>query len=396
MITQLARLGAVIEDAWHAVGFRRERLPGIATEILGNALASLQSAGQDVISSLLELRRLPPQANIHSTFGQPPLTLYRTDRMYVDVLFWIDGTTAIHQHAFSGAFGVLEGASIHSRYSFATSLSAGDLRVGALTLTGAEMLQKGDARPIISGSDMIHSLFHLHRPTLSVVARTHWDAETAPQFSYKRPGVGVDPFRRRSDTQVRKAQLLALMRNSDRSLYQRAVEAVLAGLSPGLAFQALLHEWRALDGADDASSARGALLAASQMFHTHWPALPIVRVLEGVDREGRLVALRRRITDPEGRLWLALMLNLPGNEAFSSVAREAFGAEGLSERFDAFLRRIEGLGGLGADRSDLTTDAPSRVLPETTMTASAPEQPPSSDGRSCVGGTTRLDAYGSQ
>jgi hypothetical protein len=34
----------------------------------------------------------------------------------IEALFWVDGTTSIHQHSFSGAFQVLAGKSIHSRY----------------------------------------------------------------------------------------------------------------------------------------------------------------------------------------------------------------------------------------------------------------------------------------
>jgi hypothetical protein len=44
--------------------------------------------------------------------------VYAGRRFYVEVVFWAEGTTAIHQHSFSGAFQVLVGSSIHTLYGF--------------------------------------------------------------------------------------------------------------------------------------------------------------------------------------------------------------------------------------------------------------------------------------
>jgi len=61
---------------------------------------------------------LPEQQDIEGRFGNPPITMFSGARFYIDVYYWLDGTTAIHQHSFTGAFQVLLGSSIHSRYSF--------------------------------------------------------------------------------------------------------------------------------------------------------------------------------------------------------------------------------------------------------------------------------------
>ena len=37
-------------------------------------------------------------------FSNFPITVYNCPEFYIELLVWTTGTTAIHQHAFSGAF----------------------------------------------------------------------------------------------------------------------------------------------------------------------------------------------------------------------------------------------------------------------------------------------------
>lgn len=62
--------------------------------------------------------RLPPQRGHDQGFGQPAITLYSGERFLIEALCWHTGTPAIHHHAFSGAFRVMTGRSVHSRYSY--------------------------------------------------------------------------------------------------------------------------------------------------------------------------------------------------------------------------------------------------------------------------------------
>ena len=45
---------------------------------------------------------LPEQMDVEAAFGNPPVTLFAGLRFHIDVYFWLDGTTEIHQHAFAG------------------------------------------------------------------------------------------------------------------------------------------------------------------------------------------------------------------------------------------------------------------------------------------------------
>src|SRR5262245_65760463 len=57
--------------------------------------------------------QLPVQLDPAGRFGQPPITLYRGDHFVIDVLFWIEASLAIHQHAFYGAFHMLRSEESH-------------------------------------------------------------------------------------------------------------------------------------------------------------------------------------------------------------------------------------------------------------------------------------------
>src|SRR4051812_34433567 len=80
----------------------------------------------------------PWQEDLAASFGEPPLTLWAGRRFYISALVWRSSTTAIHQHAFSGAFQVLKGGSVHTRYAFEPKTwITEELGVGELRCLGA-------------------------------------------------------------------------------------------------------------------------------------------------------------------------------------------------------------------------------------------------------------------
>src|SRR5262249_17465041 len=154
-----------------------------------------------------------PRQELDNEFGQPPLNVYVNERFSIEVLFWLDGTPAIHEHAFAGAFHVLAGASIHSQYAFdlhervSRRLLLGDLR-----LRGVEQLGQGDTRPIRPGPQFIHAVFHLDRPSVTVVVRTPSKKELLPQYSYCKPSAAYAHFEL-GEQMTRQLQLLAMLRD---------------------------------------------------------------------------------------------------------------------------------------------------------------------------------------
>src|SRR5687768_888429 len=114
----IEQLGREVEAAWRKQNFNEDQLPAIAGEALRKADITSRLSAWDVIEWAFGEAELPPQRDPHASFGDPPITVFVGPRFYIDVYFWLEGTTAVHQHTFCGAFQVLMGSSIHSWYEF--------------------------------------------------------------------------------------------------------------------------------------------------------------------------------------------------------------------------------------------------------------------------------------
>src|SRR5262245_16745461 len=155
-------LGARVQARWRAAGFDVEAFPDLALAALAETPPSRLVTVDEIVDWVRTAAALPFQPNLHSRFGEPPLTVFHAERFYIEVLFWLDGTTAIHQHSFSGAFHVLAGSSIHSEYTFTTAEQLNlRLKLGEVQLGSAELLQAGASRRIEPQDRFIHALFHL-------------------------------------------------------------------------------------------------------------------------------------------------------------------------------------------------------------------------------------------
>lgn len=254
-----------------------------------------------------------------SGFGEPELVVYDDPRFYIQILFWLEGTTDIHQHKFSGAFHVLAGSSIHSSFAFddAQSISA-YLRVGRLRATETQLLETGSTVPIVSGAGHIHSLFHLETPSLTVVVRTHTDPGTGPQFTYLPPHLAVDPFHHDALT-MRRKQLLDVLEKVDDPGYVAIVHEMIERLDFERGFfilQNAMGHLREMGCWDEALAAfgkkHGSLAGA------------VAPTLEEIVRRDGLAALRSTITDVEHRFFLALLLNVPHRADLLGLVAQRF------------------------------------------------------------------------
>src|SRR5437763_15773722 len=114
----LARLGADIEKRWAATSYKPARFAAIASQCLRHYAFHERFDEDEVIAWVNRARSLPPQLDLAATFGQPPLTLWNNTRLVVDLYFWVNTETSIHDHSFVGAFMNLRGDSLHCVYDF--------------------------------------------------------------------------------------------------------------------------------------------------------------------------------------------------------------------------------------------------------------------------------------
>ena len=139
------KLGRDIEREWLASNYNEDRLPAMAKAALAAADLPSRVSAWEIVEWSLGQTELPPQRDLPGKFGDPPITLYAGPRFHIDVYFWFEGTTAIHQHGFCGAFQVLLGSSIHSWYEFEpTEVINSFTEIGQMSLKVCELLEVGD------------------------------------------------------------------------------------------------------------------------------------------------------------------------------------------------------------------------------------------------------------
>jgi hypothetical protein len=311
----IEELGNAVARAWLDCDNRDDAFPSIASRALQQSRL-LQRVSQDQLAEwFLTESRLPDQQ--FRDFGQPALTLYRGHKFYIELLYWLDSTTAIHQHSFAGAFGVFAGASLHTRYDFrCDEIVSSELVFGDLTFRSAELLRQGDVREIVPGDGLIHSLFHLDRPSITLVVRTNSLARSYPQYSYRKPGIAYDPFYTPEPFATR-LRLLEALRDTGHERYWDLACEVLRQSDPWMTY-ALLS---ALYGhANDTAEWNVLVDLARRRYGSRVDMF--LQSFEERTREQNITNRRREIRDPDHRFFLALLLNVPHRRAISQLIAE--------------------------------------------------------------------------
>jgi len=304
------QIGREVEARWRASNYDEIGFPELAAAVLVEAQPGKLLSADDLLRWLLVTDVLPQQIDPSSKFGQPPITVYRAPRFFIDALFWLDGTTEIHQHGFSGAFQVLSGGSVHTEYRWQLEdrVSAA-LLFGQLELAGSELLGPGDTRPIRSGAGLIHGLFHLDRPSVSIVVRTYQDTECGPQYRYHPPSLAEDPFF--DDGLVRRRlEGLGVLHALDPVRYEAAATELVATSDFYLVYRVARQHLVLLE---DLARTR-ALLEHARPRH----GMRVERlgpVFAELARISTLRARRELMTGVDHRFFLALLLNLPTRRA---------------------------------------------------------------------------------
>jgi len=192
MIPFFDELASRIDAAWSNAGTVPETLPGLATIELARLRPCDHVGIHDVIEWVARSTadELVDQADIAASFGQPPVTVASRDGFRIDVNLWVDSSTAIHEHAFAGAFAVLDGSSVEGCWTWEATENTPRAHhgIGHLRPRLLERLRKGDVRPIHGGGS-IHGLIHIESPSATVVVRTEAIPAALPQRTFQQPGL---------------------------------------------------------------------------------------------------------------------------------------------------------------------------------------------------------------
>jgi len=305
LVPTLRRMADQVRARWSRANQDESAFPDIALQAMKDFAVGEVDPAQ-LVAWAVSVEQFPSQADIDSPFGEPALTIHVGNGFQIELLFWLDGTTTIHQHMFSGAFQVLLGSSLHTQFSFTRERRINSrLQLGKLRFSASELLERGAIRPIFAGDRLIHSLFHLDRPSLTLVVRTRREEEAGLQFDYLPPGIALDGSSRGAAFR-RRVQLLRMLKRLRHPGFGPSLQLMLAKSDLETRFRLLTHPdllsgpdvRDQLSGRPDDEAVRDWLLAAyddSQRVHN-------------------LVLWRQALPQPDLRFLLGLLLNVPSRE----------------------------------------------------------------------------------
>lgn len=324
-------LGEAIEKLWRDANYDEEIFPSIAKKLLQESNLPEQVSAWEVIEWTLEQTNLPDQKDVAGRFGDPPITLYNAPRFHIDVYFWLEGTTSVHQHAFCGAFQVLHGSSIHSWYNFKVGETINTFtKVGEMSLKVCEILEIGDVQEILAGEQYIHSLFHLEQPSATIVVRTHKSPLHLPQYSYHKPNLAVDPFFEEPNT-TKKIQAITALIRSDHPDTDKHITELLEKSDFQTSFKILstvrshINQNRmqqTFNLSAPKESFAGFLQIVGNKHEKFAEVLPEVFVYQ--DKIDQILRQRSFVIDAELRFFLALLLNIDGKEPIFELIKSKY------------------------------------------------------------------------
>ncbi len=351
MIRYFKDLGESIEKQWLLHGYDEEAFPQLAVDAL-----STSPPHQNVGTKLLldwSFKAIQPfrQPNNSELFGEPPLTLYQGPRFYIEALFWFSGTTAIHEHSFSGAFAVLAGSSVHSHWRF-SKVAAINSRMlhGHLERESTEILGPGGVRSIRSGDRLIHQLFHLEVPSITIVVRTYVDRHHLPQYRYLIPGLATDDSDR-DPNRIRRLMFIgAMARGQLEGLEAYCRQWIEEGDLESLYYLFATLTFRKIDAH---------LLETFYQLarERHGATIDIFRDACAWQRRERVVSLlRNKVEQREPRLLLALLMLMPNRDAIFEVIRLQYPATEPMAMIESWLE------GMSKDTIGFPFDATNQTI----------------------------------
>jgi hypothetical protein len=330
-------LGQLVEQCWKDQNYDEKVFPQICEQALLEANLIDRVEPLQIIRQLLSSVSWPSRED--DAFSDLPLVLYAGPRFFIDIYFWLDGTTAIHQHGFAGAFQVLSGSSIHSTYSFTREREINPhFCTGQIVLEDVQVLEQGNIRRIIPGEQFIHSLFHLDRPSTTITVRTKRSPGNLPQYSYLKPYLAHDPFFKEPLSLKKIDSINMLLRLNHPEAYSLISELIsssdvqttfliLTAVFENLVNRARENNFSGQNGqeTDEVDEWENFHELFRKAHNKHGAVVNLMApVLGEMQRQASVVDLRRCVRGSEHRFFLALLLNVPHRTRILDLVRQRF------------------------------------------------------------------------
>lgn len=354
---ELCRL---VERRWREKNYNEEIFSEIATDALSNAKLSSMVDPWEILEWVFNQEWLPEQKDTEAKFSNAPITLYTGQRFYIDAYYWLDGTTSVHQHSFSGAFQVLHGSSLHSTYSFTPQQQINDhFVIGDIKIEQVELLEKDDIRPIHGGKHFTHSLFHLDRPSVTIAIRTNFNPTKSPQYDYHKPFVANNHFYK-EQAMLKKLQSLSILFGMKHPESDNLANVLLENADLQTTFFALdnLRNWLCHNqlekslGINTGQERFETLVETSRKKHGD-SIDKFLSVFEEKDRQSIIISKRGILSEPEHRFFLALLLNVDEHSHVFDLVSKKFPDDDPVEKILDWTTELSATRVLGAKESNV-------------------------------------------
>jgi len=269
LLDDVKRFGDALFHAYQEKDLDPRAFPDLALAAIESTDLISQLTQDTLQRAVAQAQELPRQRNGPRALGDPPITLYNApqESFYIEALYHVKASMAIHDHSFSGAFAVVSGECAHQIYDFLSDDPPGPLMVGELQPLPAQRLSAGIIQPITGGMNFIHRNLHLDKPTITIVIRTVWDG--IHQHSYHYPGLALDQHM--SATERKQFQLLRGMLSADEAAAKQYLRNLVnAGMTPSHAYRCLDVFLKNVTGQGDLDEV---LEAARSLFGRQMPAV---------------------------------------------------------------------------------------------------------------------------
>jgi len=327
-------VGEQIANDWQEAGGQIETFAPCALARLQAARLHDSFSTEAFLSAIAATSELPRQYALHTSFGHPPVTVFRTPRFMIDVYFWLSPQTTIHSHSFSGAFCVLHGTSLHVTYRFDGDLPGTEApSLGRMSCEQSELLRVGEVREIGQSTRLIHQVWHLSRPSISLVARTLSDGPAARILNYEPPGLCViDSRNALSEAGTRKLQLI-------RSLAMLAHPQLTQFICDAVSLDNDMHAYWYLRTAfvqtRDCDLLRR-ILDSTRLAGVAWAET----LVDSLASAAWAQADPPRVEDQDGRFMLALLLSVEDREQIRQLIQSYDASRSVGDSVVAWLTSL--------------------------------------------------------
>jgi hypothetical protein len=313
IIDYFETLGSRVAAEWRVRHWKAEQLPEVARLALEEMPPP--EPPDAVIDWTLSRSPLPDQRD-RANFGDHAHIAYRHPAFRIEVLHWIDGTTSIHEHAFAGAFRLWRGSSIHSVYAFEEHERLGNTCFGSVNFRHTELLTAGSVREILLGRSFSHALFHLERPSVTIVVRSHGSPWHVPQLEYL-PPFGASSVLWVPDQYQTAISLVNMIRRLRPHEFMDALVTAIEHLDLDSATALLMEHCGYL--ASSPEQLERVIAVLRRNFGETTAALKQSVLYRA--RSMHIIAKRDRVYQPDHRYLLACLLNIPTRTGILEMIR---------------------------------------------------------------------------